>query len=718
MKQSPNKLKVNTIHYWLLLVFLGSVSNFLMLSPAFSAGNSGGGTLKKQDLPLNKNSKKTDLYQPVSQEKCLLEDDSENPRPVIGNMQVNAELIQEVQDTAQKITVRIEWWSNDRSQVLDYGSGVIIAKDNGTYYVMTNEHVVRHEGIYRLVTSDGKQYKVDYSLIKKAKAIDLAVLQFRSKRDYEVATLANFGADSRNLFFRNHPLNPGQSIFVTGWTSNKDNSPRNSWIFHWGVLKPHHLRLFTANDYKSLVRGYELTYTAPTHSGMSGGAILDPDGRVIGIHGHSEGGNLVEDTTDVVSIYRGYSMGVPIKKLLKLAPQLGLSCEWLMVENSPPRAVVVLDPAWLNPAYQSAPPFEWYSFIEDPEWGIRTDSPDENLASTWINRGNLYWRLGRDIDANTAFNQAIKIKSDASDAWYGLALSANDARSGLEILDELIQISPDFHQAFRLKGFIYLTGEEYLKALDAFNRVIELRASSQERSEDAQLHFFKGHSLYMLGQYNQALDELNLALSIDPYALCYCMRGDVYSKLGDLDKAIEDYTRMITLMPESPTGYIARGKAHYELGDFESSISDYSKALDDISISSNLIYKPREWAEVYSLRGDAYSSTKDYPRAIEDYNKALSKDSTLIQAYWGRGKAYFFNPRFDKAIEDFSQVIARDPSFAPAYAFRGVALVNLRGLAAGTSDIQKALALYRTQGDIESYQGLLSLLEEYNINLD
>jgi hypothetical protein len=47
------------------------------------------------------------------------------------------------------------------------GSGVIIARQGQTYYVLTAEHVVATEDEYEIITSDGKKYRLDYKNVKK-----------------------------------------------------------------------------------------------------------------------------------------------------------------------------------------------------------------------------------------------------------------------------------------------------------------------------------------------------------------------------------------------------------------------------------------------------------------------------------------------------------------------------------------------------------------------
>ncbi|NET08293.1 MAG: hypothetical protein F6K16_27070 [Symploca sp. SIO2B6] len=61
----------------------------------------------------------------------------------------------QVNDIAREVTVLFR---GTRGQ---HGSGVIIAKSDQTYYVLTAHHVVRREDDYKLVTADKQAYAID-----------------------------------------------------------------------------------------------------------------------------------------------------------------------------------------------------------------------------------------------------------------------------------------------------------------------------------------------------------------------------------------------------------------------------------------------------------------------------------------------------------------------------------------------------------------------------
>jgi serine protease Do len=169
---------------------------------------------------------------------------------------------------------------------LESGSGVIVAKQNQTYSVVTAAHVLsggigtiiengdeRITAPFIITTSDQEQHRVNLKEIKfltgKAgqEELDLAVLQFTSNKDYEFAEIANSDdLDVNNrIYVSGFPLPDGEgSAVISDFTLTNGN-----------------ISSIKNND----ENGYNLVYTAPTRVGMSGGPVFNQSGAVIGIHG-------------------------------------------------------------------------------------------------------------------------------------------------------------------------------------------------------------------------------------------------------------------------------------------------------------------------------------------------------------------------------------------------------------------------------------------------
>ena len=227
----------------------------------------------------------------------------------------------EVNNVAREITVLFQ------SKQGSHGSGFIIARNGNTYSVLTAYHVVSRQGEYALTTPDKQAYAVDYSKIQKLPNVDLAVVEFTSDKNYQVAKLGT--ADTSE----------GQDVFVSGWPGlGLVGQQSNSSI----------TRQFTdgrISGYLSKpVFGYQMTYTNVTRGGMSGGPVLDAGGRVVGVHGMGdrettnallrEGFSEGEAATISGQIKIGFNYAIPIGTFLQLAPQAGIYLS-VQVDNSP-----------------------------------------------------------------------------------------------------------------------------------------------------------------------------------------------------------------------------------------------------------------------------------------------------------------------------------------------------------------------------------------------
>ena len=178
------------------------------------------------------------------------------------------------------------------------GSGVIIGRSGNTYRVVTNAHVVDRSNSYKIQAPDGKVYTG--KLLEKGSSLqgnDLAILTFESTVNYGVATLADGGK-----------LQPNDTVYSAGFPIDQSNFMMTSGTITKVTSQP-------------LKGGYQLGYSADTLQGMSGGALLNASGQLIGIVGMGKGAALTEAYTyqdesrpakDVINQWRGMSFAVPV----------------------------------------------------------------------------------------------------------------------------------------------------------------------------------------------------------------------------------------------------------------------------------------------------------------------------------------------------------------------------------------------------------------------
>ncbi|WP_258004660.1 GUN4 domain-containing protein, partial [Cylindrospermopsis raciborskii] len=165
----------------------------------------------------------------------------------------------EIADIATQVTIRITGISN--------GSGVIISRNGNTYTVLTNSHVFENHpnGKFEIITPDGRKHQLNN--LRRIANLDLATLEFNSIQEYRVVEP---GDSSR--------ITRGEDIYVSGFPANQDLNFSSDRI----------TRIIT----KARPGGYALVYRIGAFPGMSGGPILDSDGKLVGIHGETQSVSL------------------------------------------------------------------------------------------------------------------------------------------------------------------------------------------------------------------------------------------------------------------------------------------------------------------------------------------------------------------------------------------------------------------------------------------
>jgi len=523
----------------------------------------------------------------------------------------------EVLDIARQITVRIE---RERRN----GSGVIIAQQGTTYYVLTAGHVMKKKREYEVVAHDGKRYPVNYNKVRILEGVDMAVLQFRSNESYRVATLANY-----NLGIYEVPwvLQSGW-VFLSGWPGLKAGEMRSADPeFTAGLILIKELGPLFAKNTSSLneINGYELVYTNPAQGGMSGGPVLDASGRVIGIHAAAEGDFIFEERA---SVQLGYSLGVPVRTLLSLTRKAKIRSEWLKVESSAP------------------PPLKRGEVTAIREALFTAKKPPRNgKATDWINYGNQLWRLFKYEGAVAAFDEAIKLKPELEQAWYGRGLALiwqGKNQESFASFDKATEINPRLYEAWRERGEALIGLKRYPEALASFDKAIEINR------KDSVLYLLRGGMLQELKRYAEAVEAYSKAIDIKPYAFAYLNRGGILSDLGEYEEAIADYIKAIGIGRQdfiADMAYNNIKRIRKKLGGLQGALADYTKVIE---------INP-DYAEGYKRRGDIRLELGEKKGAITDYTKAIEINPYHAKAYGNRGLLYAKLGDRQRAINDLEK---------------------------------------------------------------
>ena len=271
----------------------------------------------------------------------------------------------------------------------------------------------------------------------------------------------------------------------------------------------------------------------------------------------------------------------------------------------------------------------------------------------------------------------------------------------LDNCDEIIKI-PSTHKENIRK---YLENIHNITLKTIYNDVIGF-IQNEKNYETATIHFHRGIAKAELGDYEEAIQDYNEAIKMNPsYYQAYNNRGvakyelglreeDKLEKLNKYKEAIQDYDKAIKINPNIHVAYNNRGNAKAELGQHEEAIQNYDKAIK---------INPK-YALAYYNRGNSKNQLDKYEAAIQDFDKALElikinpnsyqhynnsyQDYNNFQVYNNRGIAKFSLGKYKKdkleklnkykeAIQDYDEAIKINPKHAPAYHNRGNAKAEL-----------------------------------------
>ena len=104
---------------------------------------------------------------------------------------------------------------------------------------------------------------------------------------------------------------------------------------------------------------------------------------------------------------------------------------------------------------------------------------------------------------------------------------------------------------------------------------------------EAELAYNDGIAYSKLGQHQRAIQEYDRAIQLDPdYVDAYLNRGFTYKKLDQYQRAIQDYDKAIQIDPNYAYAYYIRGLAYHNLGQTAKAKADFAKACSlDIVLS-------------------------------------------------------------------------------------------------------------------------------------
>jgi tetratricopeptide (TPR) repeat protein len=417
----------------------------------------------------------------------------------------------QVEAIAKAVTVEIRLLKDE-----SLGSGIIIKRQDHLYTLITNRHVVcgqtrnctaPPEGeTYSLKLGNGQEYKVSTQSVKLfGRDLDLATIQFRSKRAYSVAQVAD---PSR--------LRVGDSVYTSGYPATPPGFSFNSGKAIAVVNK----RLTEDQG------GYTIVYDAETQPGMSGGGVFDEHGLLVAIHG--QGYRYQNNTEDIESRFTGQN-----EVGSKIGYNRGLSVRWVVqniavyTRNSKP--IRSQQASHKADEYFIAGFNKWIDPGTDKQAGRKEAAQEFSQAiranpryiSAYIMRASVSEQIGQYSQALDDFNKVLWLDPQNAHIYYVRGrlkhLRLDNHTGALIDFKKAVSIDHRYSDGWYSRGFrqIYLAQDLFHEDNRIYSSIKECDVAIASNPQDFQAYIDRGILVYTkLKNKPRAIADIYLAIKI------------------------------------------------------------------------------------------------------------------------------------------------------------------------------------------------------------
>jgi tetratricopeptide (TPR) repeat protein len=176
---------------------------------------------------------------------------------------------------------------------------------------------------------------------------------------------------------------------------------------------------------------------------------------------------------------------------------------------------------------------------------------------------------------------------------------------------------------------------------------------------------------------------LNTWITTNPRdAEAYWLRGQTFERLGNLDRALADFSILLTIDSEYAEAYFARGRVRYQLKQYESAMKDfqdflvtppgqttriiYRQGAGDLGVSQVMTAQSGNPAQAYYHLGLCSFELGEYDFAVDYFDLALESEPENPDYYAEKGRSYLRVGENMLAIESFEEALSINPSHLPA----------------------------------------------------
>lgn len=253
-------------------------------------------------------------------------------------------------------------------------------------------------------------------------------------------------------------------------------------------------------------------------------------------------------------------------------------------------------------------------------------------------------------------------------------------------------------EAYRTIGINAMEAGNYIAAMEAFDNA--LMQAKGIGANETDICYYKAAAQFAAENYYDAIETYNLLLeSNDKNSDAYFLRGCVWLKTNEIDKANEDYAKAIK--------YAENDEIYLEIYNSLNGAGYETEA--EVYLEEALQKKAGRVAENYTVKGKIYFLKGQYDEAVSSLMTAIEKGDveanlSLAQTYEALGEP-------DKAESCIDAYVAEYPKSSVAYNQLGKKAMNQGEYQTAVSYFSQGLELEEVTNEQELRSNLIAAYE-------
>lgn len=189
---------------------------------------------------------------------------------------------------------------------------------------------------------------------------------------------------------------------------------------------------------------------------------------------------------------------------------------------------------------------------------------------------------------------------------------------------------------------------------------------------------------YSIQKYTESVTQLSELLNTDKNNPAYILLlATVQMSSGNMPGASATYTRLVEMEYPDASLFLKRAGCYRKTQELDKAVRDLEKYLS--------LYPENK--EAISLSGKIESERGDNLKAIELYSRNIELHPDDPQSYIDRANSYFISRTWDSAVRDYSMALDIKPGDPEVWLNKGIALLNSGKAEDACFDFRKALEL-------------------------